>query len=302
MGVFVRFRTRWRNAKAVEKPTATELYPPNRTYFKKPEAKSAFDRYSRQRSDTFSAEPGYWPTIFHAPRQNVKAHGLAKNQAVITDILGSFTVRSVIDPFAGSGTTGMAAYDLGLDCLMIEKDKRFTSQQLKSYCGLLALAQRLSPIRQPRLALAAAAIPGYGKLDVPPALTPLRSTASAPRLKPITFGFARVQPSNQSKTSSPIWNTAPLHGGYQIGTSANVKSASPSSGHLFFVGELSARSRLQDPHRTNPHFRRDGPVPPAGLPAQRAGFQRDGEKQRRPRHREIGVAELAGRQPGGDEN
>ena len=111
-------------------------------YFKKPEAKSAFDRYSRQRSDTFSAEPGYWPTIFHAPRQNVKAHGLAKNQAVITDILGSFTVRSVIDPFAGSGTTGMAAYDLGLDCLMIEKDSAHvaTIKKLLRFVGFGATA------------------------------------------------------------------------------------------------------------------------------------------------------------------
>ena len=90
----------WRNPLKpplpLQSPRAAVPVSYTHLYFKKPEAKSAFDRYSRQRSDTFSAEPGYWPTIFHAPRQNVKAHGLAKNQAVITDILGSFTVRSVL--------------------------------------------------------------------------------------------------------------------------------------------------------------------------------------------------------------
>ena len=33
------------------------------------------------------------------------------------------SVRSVIDPFAGSGTTGVIAYRLGIKCILIEKDE-----------------------------------------------------------------------------------------------------------------------------------------------------------------------------------
>lgn len=34
-------------------------------------------------------------------------------------------VKSILDPFAGSGTTGRAAKDLGLQCTMIEREERY---------------------------------------------------------------------------------------------------------------------------------------------------------------------------------
>lgn len=88
-------------------------------YLTRPGVKSVFNRQRRQRSDVFEAN-GYWPTIFHAPRENLRQHGMAKNTDSITDLLGSFEVASVLDPFAGSGTTGFAALELGLDCTLID--------------------------------------------------------------------------------------------------------------------------------------------------------------------------------------
>ncbi|PQQ33669.1 hypothetical protein C6H68_25445 [Photorhabdus luminescens] len=75
--------------------------------------KSLFNRKLRQRSDVFEAN-GYWPTIFHAPRERMQEHGMAKNIDTITDLLGSFGISSVADLFAGSGTTAMAAFELDL--------------------------------------------------------------------------------------------------------------------------------------------------------------------------------------------
>lgn len=84
-------------------------------------AKSRFNRKLRQRSDVFEAN-GYWPTLFHAPRTAMHESGYAKNLDAMTDLLGSFDLQSVCDPFIGSGTTLLAAFDLDLDCTGIEKD------------------------------------------------------------------------------------------------------------------------------------------------------------------------------------
>lgn len=96
-------------------------------YLHKPGFTSCFNRKHRQRSETFEAN-GYWPTIFHAPKERGNLHGMAKNSTAITDLLGSFEAKSVIDPFAGSGTTGMAAWELGLNCTLIEKDENHVNE------------------------------------------------------------------------------------------------------------------------------------------------------------------------------
>lgn len=104
-------------------------------YLTKPGIKSAFDRRKRQRSDVFEGN-NYWPTILRAPRDNVQDHGHAKNAAAITDLLGSFDVSSVCDPFAGSGSTGIAAYELDIPCVMIEQDAA-TFADLKLTCRFM---------------------------------------------------------------------------------------------------------------------------------------------------------------------
>jgi hypothetical protein len=91
-------------------------------YMKKEAVPSAFDRKRRQRSDQYSTAPGYWPTVIRGPREGMGDHGMKKNINAITDILGSFAVRSVIDPFAGIGTVGIAAADLDIECVLIERN------------------------------------------------------------------------------------------------------------------------------------------------------------------------------------
>lgn len=105
-------------------------------YLKKPGTTSIFDRKLRQRSDVFTS--GYWPTIFYAPKQNTES-GFAKNQNAITDLLGSFKIKSVADPFAGSGTVGIAAWELELDyCLMVElsEDNVLEIKNKIKFCGI----------------------------------------------------------------------------------------------------------------------------------------------------------------------
>lgn len=100
-------------------------------YFTRDGARSVFDRRRRQRSDVFEGN-GYWPTIFHAPRDRMAEYGQAKNADAITDILGSFDVDSVLDPFAGTGTVGLAAFDLGISATLIERDReRFDRMKKK---------------------------------------------------------------------------------------------------------------------------------------------------------------------------
>lgn len=93
-------------------------------------ARSVFDRRRRQRSDVFEAS-NYWPTILYAPRDNMQQHGMAKNQNAITDILAGFAVQTVVDPFAGSGTTALAAAELEMGCTVVEIDQDAARQIVK---------------------------------------------------------------------------------------------------------------------------------------------------------------------------
>lgn len=110
---------------AVAPKKSNSLHQPNYlhqtcVYMTRGAAKSAFNRKRRQRSDVFEGN-GYWPTIIRANREGMQDHGHTKNLGAVTDIIGSFDVGSIADPFAGSGTTGLAAQELDLDCLMVEK-------------------------------------------------------------------------------------------------------------------------------------------------------------------------------------
>jgi len=91
-------------------------------YFTRGNAKSAFDRKARQREDVASSS-GYWPTIIRAPSGGSSGGAYEKSESAIIDILGSFpAISTVLDPFAGTGTVAMAAFELGISATMIEQD------------------------------------------------------------------------------------------------------------------------------------------------------------------------------------
>lgn len=98
-------------------------------YMRKKGVKTAFDRMLYRRRDV--ATKGYYPTIFRAPRDRLTEYGYAKNLQAITDLLGSFNVKSVIDPFAGTGTVAHACLELSRDCISIEQKEELTDQLYK---------------------------------------------------------------------------------------------------------------------------------------------------------------------------
>lgn len=108
----------------------------NGIYLMRKGEKSRFNRRLRERSDAFDNN-GYWSSVIRANSTGRQNHGMAKNQQAITDILGSFEISSVYDPFAGSGTTGFAAYELGLDCELTECNDDFFKQLQKTFRFLL---------------------------------------------------------------------------------------------------------------------------------------------------------------------
>lgn len=94
----------------------------NVVYFKRKGVKTAFDRRRVVRQDYYSdTATNYYPSVFHAPKTGMQ-YKYQKNQAMIDDLLGAFNVKTVCDMFAGSGTTGLAAYEHQKDCTLIEQD------------------------------------------------------------------------------------------------------------------------------------------------------------------------------------
>lgn len=76
------------------------------------------------------------------PAQQHNLHPNEKPIPVISKLiaLGTQTGETILDPFAGSGTTGRAAKDLGRKCTLIEREER--------YCEIAArrMAQEVLPL------------------------------------------------------------------------------------------------------------------------------------------------------------
>jgi DNA modification methylase len=79
------------------------------------------------------------------PAQQHNLHPNEKPVAVVSKMIlvGTRKGQTIIDPFAGSGTTGRAAKDLGRKCVCIEREER--------YCEIAAkrMAQSVLPLDQP---------------------------------------------------------------------------------------------------------------------------------------------------------
>jgi len=65
--------------------------------------------------------------IVHPAEQNGFNHPSVKPLAVVAKMvrLGTQPNETILDPFAGSGTTGRAAKDLGRKCTLIEREERY---------------------------------------------------------------------------------------------------------------------------------------------------------------------------------
>lgn len=113
------------------------IHQPNYThatcaYMTRNNAKSLFNRKLRERSDTYDGN-GYWPTILRAPRDRMNQYGYAKNIQALIDVIGCFDVKTIGDLFAGSGTTGFAAFELGIDCILVEKNDQLCKEIINQF-------------------------------------------------------------------------------------------------------------------------------------------------------------------------
>jgi len=106
-----------KKSKSMSQPFYTHVHA---VYFTRNNAKTKFSRADCERSDVFTKS--YFPTIIRAPRERSDEHGHAKNVNAIKDVLACFRAHTVIDVFAGSGTTALACIELNIDCMLIELD------------------------------------------------------------------------------------------------------------------------------------------------------------------------------------
>jgi len=100
-------------------------------------------------------ESGFAPGLRHGDKGFCNTHPTQKPLALmewcisIADKSTGAPVQTILDPFAGSGTTGRAAKDLGRKCVLVEREER--------YCEIAAkrMAQEVLGLEMP----AAVAVP-----------------------------------------------------------------------------------------------------------------------------------------------
>ncbi|MBM4311414.1 MAG: site-specific DNA-methyltransferase [Deltaproteobacteria bacterium] len=62
---------------------------------------------------------------YNARTDSGRLHPTEKPTGLIVELLNKTTAHTILDPFAGSGTTGRAAKDLGRQCVMIERKEKY---------------------------------------------------------------------------------------------------------------------------------------------------------------------------------
>ena len=88
------------------------------------------------------------PTTVHycaSVPERLRAHPTEKPVALLENLIRTYSNPGdvVLDPFAGSGSTGIAAYDAGRRSLLIERDRNFASAAKARLDGHTSTAQRL---------------------------------------------------------------------------------------------------------------------------------------------------------------
>ena len=62
---------------------------------------------------------------FNARTDSGRAHPTEKPVELMAELIGKCDATTILDPFAGSGTTGRAAKDLGRKAVLIEIEERY---------------------------------------------------------------------------------------------------------------------------------------------------------------------------------
>jgi len=73
----------------------------------------------------YFSDAGYYPSIIESAKNTSEVHGLTKNAEGIKLILSGFKFKSVADLFMGSGSTMVAAHQLGRKCYGMELDPKY---------------------------------------------------------------------------------------------------------------------------------------------------------------------------------
>lgn len=63
--------------------------------------------------------------VFNYPAPSDRSHPTQKPVPLMTDLIGLFDGPAILDPFMGSGTTGVAAVQMGRDFIGIEREERY---------------------------------------------------------------------------------------------------------------------------------------------------------------------------------
>ena len=63
--------------------------------------------------------------VFHYPSPSERSHPTQKPVGLMTDLIGLFDAETILDPFMGSGMTGVAAVQMGRDFIGIEREPKY---------------------------------------------------------------------------------------------------------------------------------------------------------------------------------
>jgi site-specific DNA-methyltransferase (adenine-specific) len=65
------------------------------------------------------------PDVIHSDRTGNAMHPTEKPEGLMSTLIAANEGETILDPFAGSGTTGRAAKDLGRKCVLIEREEKY---------------------------------------------------------------------------------------------------------------------------------------------------------------------------------
>ena len=79
------------------------------------------------------SDAGYYPSVFEASKDTQESHPLTKDANVLKKILCGFEFETLLDMFIGSGSTLLAAEQLGRRCFGMEIDPGYMAVVLERY-------------------------------------------------------------------------------------------------------------------------------------------------------------------------